>query len=127
MRPCSDCPFMKSSPLDGSPDWLRDVLEHHTQNKFFRHTCHKTDPKADGYVNGEAKECRGHIQMQLNEWEHRPGRGGAYGSITEMAKAYLNKWGIKLPPGARLIHVNRQPVKEENNGRFSSGVSIHTR
>lgn len=109
MKTCGDCPFMKSSPLVGSPDWLRDVLEFHTNNKYFEHTCHKTDPNADGYVGGKKKkECKGHLLMMMNESDKTPGKSGVYDSIEQMAKTYLDKWGVHLPPSARLIHIRRR-------------------
>lgn len=107
MRPCGDCPFMKSSPLAGSPDWLRDILEYHVKDQYFEHTCHKTDPKADGYVGGKKRECKGHLFVIMNEHDKTPGKSGVYDSIEQMAKTYMDHWGVKLPPGARLVHISR--------------------
>ncbi len=97
MKSCNDCPFMKSSPLAGSPEWLNDVLLHAKNNPTFTHTCHKTDPKADGY-NGskEVRECRGHVRMLMNGFDRTPGQGGVWESYLEMAIAYAKKWKINL-------------------------------
>lgn len=106
MKPCNDCPFIKKTTLNGSPDWLRDVLTFHQQDKFFQHTCHKTDSKAHGYVGGKKKECRGHLQMMFNEMDGTIGKGGVYDSIEQLAKAYFKHWGVELPEQARLKRVD---------------------
>ncbi len=98
---------MKSSPLAGSPDWLTDVLEFNLRNKYFEHTCHKTDPNADGYVGGKKRECKGHLTMIMNQGDKTPGRGGVYDSMEQLAKAYMAHWGVNLPHGARLVHLKR--------------------
>ncbi len=94
MKPCSDCPFMKSSPLQGAPEWLKDVMDIGLLHPSIRHSCHKTDPVADGF-NGRAKktrECSGHIRMMMNEMDKTPGRDGVYKSLQELAETYLRKW-----------------------------------
>lgn len=111
MKPCNNCPFMKSSPLDGAPDWLREVLELHAADEYFTHTCHKTDPNADGYSGkSKVRECAGHLTIMMNGFDNNPGKDGVYDSIEQMARSYLDKWGVKLPKGARLIHLNRGDV-----------------
>lgn len=92
MKPCNDCPFMKSSPLAGAPDWLTDVMKFHYSNKYFEHTCHKTDSNADGYIGGKKRECRGHLQMIMNESDGTPGQGGVYNNIKELCETYLRSW-----------------------------------
>ncbi|MGE0525866.1 MAG: hypothetical protein AB7G93_09650 [Bdellovibrionales bacterium] len=93
MKPCNECPFVKASPLDGSPDWLRDVFEFSRKDEYFYHTCHKTDPNADGFVGGKKKrECAGHLQMMFNEMEGTPGEGGVYESIDALIYTYLQHW-----------------------------------
>lgn len=93
MKPCSDCPFKISSPLGGSPDWLKDVMSLSIIDKYFRHTCHKTDPKADGYSGAKkVTECAGHVQMLVNDIEGNPGAGGVYISKMDMAEKYLRHW-----------------------------------
>jgi hypothetical protein len=112
MSACSNCPFKKSTALIGSPDWLRDVFDMHTRDKFFHHTCHKTDPKADGYMGAKKKtECGGHIIMMINEQQNTPGRGGVYNSISELVETYLKHWlGEKkfksMQDQARLKHAS---------------------
>lgn len=108
MKACNDCPFMKSSPLSGAPDWLTDVLKMTAKDEYFRHTCHKTDPNADGY-NGAKKirECAGHLMMMMNVFDKTPGHGGVYDSIEQMARVYCDKWGVSIPPAARLVHLSQ--------------------
>lgn len=97
MNPCNTCPFLKKTPLEGAPDWLKDVIRLHKQDPFFNHTCHKTDPKADGYVGGKkVTSCAGHIQMIMNAVDGTPGHGGVYNSIAELAETYLAEWTREL-------------------------------
>lgn len=91
-KPCNDCPFMKSTPLVGAPDWLEDILFALQFKKKFEHSCHKTDPKADGYVKGQARQCMGHMTMIVNEIEGTPGKGGVYSSLKELIETYLRHW-----------------------------------
>lgn len=67
-------------------------MRHHYTNKYFQHTCHKTDPNADGYIGGKVRECRGHIQMMMNEWNKTPGRGGVYDKVPELIETYPRNW-----------------------------------
>lgn len=92
-KPCDDCPFVKKNPLNGSPEWLADVIKFMKANKYFTHTCHKTDPNADGY-NGSKKvvECAGHLRVLFNEMDGTPGKGGVYDSHMHMAETYLRSW-----------------------------------
>lgn len=92
MRPCADCPFLRSTPLVGSADWLQDVYIAHVKDPFFNHSCHKTDPNADGYVKGKRRECGGHQQMIMNERDETPGMGGVYNSVRELIETYLTHW-----------------------------------
>ena len=92
MKPCNDCPFYKKSPLVGSPDWLTDVFNGSLRRDGFKHTCHKTDPNADGYVGGKTRKCVGYLTMRMNEYDNTPGKGGVYRSIRELLAAYLKKW-----------------------------------
>lgn len=97
MKHCSDCPFVRKNPLNGSPEWLRDVLTLSEKNPYFTHTCHKTDPNADGFVGGsKVVECKGHLQIIFNEMDSTPSKGGVYNSIKEMGRAYLAHWQAEL-------------------------------
>lgn len=92
-KPCSDCPFIKATPLEGSPDWLRDVMEIGRINPFFTHSCHKTDPKADGFSGAKKQvECAGHISMIMNDVDKTPGKGGVYESRDQLIETYLTHW-----------------------------------
>ena len=109
-KPCNDCPFVKKTPLQGSPEWLKDVLKYHRENQFFTHSCHKTDPNADGY-NGAKKTvgCAGHFEMQVNLIDKTPGLNGVYESIEELTETYLVHWlGAEkvesMKAAARLKH-----------------------
>lgn len=93
MKACKDCPFKRSSELLGSPEWLTDVFKFSKQFEFFPHTCHKTDPKADGYKGAKkVRECAGHVQMLMNKCDGTPGRGGVYNDLQELIEIYLVHW-----------------------------------
>lgn len=64
-RACNTCPFRKNCKTIGAADWLSDVVRGLIHGNF-HHSCHKTDPKADGYVgHKEGKEsiCMGIVGM----------------------------------------------------------------
>lgn len=92
MKVCSDCPFKVKSPLVGSPDWLKDVFECYQKNPFFQHSCHKTDPKADGFKGGKQKDCKGWAQMMFNEIDKSSGRNGVYKNVNHLMTTYLEHW-----------------------------------
>lgn len=64
--PCSDCPFKRSSPLHSG---VRESLPHYKEKIAegrFGHTCHKTDPRSDGYTDeyhGQVQHCVGVLGM----------------------------------------------------------------
>lgn len=92
-KPCNDCPFKKSSPLVGAPDWVKDVAVRNLEDEYFSHSCHKTDPKADGFVGGQKViECAGRLRMLFNEMDGTPGKGGVYESIHALVKRYYQHW-----------------------------------
>lgn len=63
---CKTCPFRKKAKIIGSREYLIDVfgLLYHGSLK---HSCHRTDPKADGYVGGETKQCLGILKVADND------------------------------------------------------------
>ncbi len=65
-KPCADCPFKKSTPFhDGVGSSLPDLYEG-VEKGLITHTCHKTDPRSDGYednYNGQVQQCAGFIVM----------------------------------------------------------------
>lgn len=117
MKPCNDCPFLKSSPLQGAPDWLEDVMKHHHADPYFTHSCHKTDPRADGFVGGKkSRECAGHLMMIINDNDGTPGKGGVYRSIEELIERYLVKWlGRKKFEKMKLKSLHRNLSKERES------------
>lgn len=65
MKPCNSCPFRKNTKNFGSPEWLIDVMRG-IKKKNISYSCHKTDPKADGYVGhkeGKDSVCMGIVGM----------------------------------------------------------------
>ena len=75
LSPCNDCPFKKNAPFHNGivkdlPQYIKDM-----DKGEFAHTCHKTDPRADGYKEGYAERpqhCVGAIHMLKLE-EIQPG------------------------------------------------------
>ena len=93
MKPCGDCPFVKKTPLDGAPDWVTEVINLDRENPYFHHSCHKTDPNADGYKGAKKKtHCSGHMQMMFNSIDGTPGKGGVYESIVHLGLAYAEHY-----------------------------------
>lgn len=94
MKPCNDCPFIVKTPLAGSPDWALDVLlRYKTQSLGFKHTCHKTDPVADGFVGGKAvRQCAGFARIKTNEAAGIQVFKDAYPTIMAMLNRYVEHW-----------------------------------
>lgn len=62
-KPCSTCPFREGTTNYGAIDWLQDVMIGIKSGQM-THTCHKTDPAADGYVRGDqVQHCSGYLGM----------------------------------------------------------------
>lgn len=57
-KPCNTCPFLRDTKNIGTREWLIDVFRILFHGSL-RHTCHKTDRNADGYVGGSSKMCVG--------------------------------------------------------------------
>ena len=65
MKPCRTCPFLENSENYGNSDWFIDVCEQ-LEKEQLTHSCHRTDPRADGYVNhkdGKDSICWGAVGM----------------------------------------------------------------
>lgn len=88
-RPCSTCPFRKNAKEVGAGDWLLDVLKMFF-NRAAKHTCHKTDPKADLYRSGNPKACVGFDQMRMNVRLN----GNAYPDVFKTLRDFMVFHGI---------------------------------
>lgn len=68
--PCADCPFKKTTPFhDGVGASLPELYEGIVDKKTVVHTCHKTDPRSDGYEDnyqGQIQQCAGFTIMLRN-------------------------------------------------------------
>jgi hypothetical protein len=66
--PCNDCPFLKSTPChDGIASDLPTLLKHEDHGNY-AHSCHKTHPGADGWVEtyqGPVQHCAGFTIMKI--------------------------------------------------------------
>lgn len=108
-KPCDSCPFRSDIPLDGAPDWALDVLRGIRRGNL-AHSCHKTDPKADGYRGtSKTQHCMGFLGLMKNigqisgseamlamvrgelDWDKIPTEG-IWKSVDEMLLAYLCKY-----------------------------------
>lgn len=109
-KPCETCPFRKDIPLDGAPDWALDVLKGFVRGAL-SHSCHKTDPNADGFKGGKRKQhCIGILGVMKNmgnicisgeaahalvtgelDWDKVPTEN-CWKDIREMAGAYVEKY-----------------------------------
>jgi len=68
MKPCNTCPFLTDSTNFGCREWVIDVARLYVHGKTEAHTCHKTDPNADGYVKGDGeKKCDGIKMIGIND------------------------------------------------------------
>lgn len=103
---CRTCPFRSDIPLVGRGDWLLDVIKgFKTEN--LSHSCHATDPAADGYLGARKKQhCIGILGMMKNmdtcisqdaihalvegslDWEKVPTKN-IWKDLNEMARAYV--------------------------------------
>lgn len=108
-QPCSDCPFRRSvKPRKDMAEDLEPAWGKIERGEFL-HSCHKTDPDADGYmstVNGKLQHCAGAIMMLKKEgpeghqiaWRHFKNDIEAIGEhpdvfngLVDMIKHY-DKW-----------------------------------
>lgn len=64
-RPCGNCPFRSDRTdilEDASPDWAEETLQILSDPYLSGHSCHKTDPTADGFnpdYKGPTEHCAG--------------------------------------------------------------------
>jgi len=108
-KPCDSCPFLKTVPLDGAPDWALDVARGFWA-KSITHSCHKSDPNADGFVGVKrTQHCIGILGVMKNtgniysqdavralvtgelDWDKVPTES-CWDSPKQMMAAYLNKY-----------------------------------
>lgn len=92
-RACNNCPFRRSTPHHEGV--ATDLVSLHGQIEKggFLHSCHKTDPRSDGFVvgyTGPVSHCAGSILMLKNM-----GPGYIQGS---MLLKHVRKYMKKLKP-----------------------------
>ena len=63
--PCSDCPYRRNSPAhEGIAKNLPFVISQLMTDQAVAHSCHKTDPRADGFkpgYEGDVQHCAGFL------------------------------------------------------------------
>lgn len=67
--PCDDCPFKKTTPLHSGVMSDLPMYDKQLKEGGFAHTCHKTDSRADGYIeqyDGQVQHCYGALTMFNN-------------------------------------------------------------
>lgn len=130
-KPCDSCPFRSDIPLIGAPDWAMDVLQG-IRSGNLAHSCHKTDPKADGFKNTKkTQHCMGFLGLMKNmgefggsdtivamvrgdlNWDAVPTEG-LWKSTEEMMLAYLCKYrdeGLLSPHLVAEVN-KRMPIRK---------------
>jgi hypothetical protein len=94
VKPCSTCPFVIGSTNHGSPDWLKDVLGLAIHNKG-KHTCHRSDPKADGYIKGQPIDCSGFEMLKVNNDVGVYVNKNVFRNFREFFISYLERYKIE--------------------------------
>lgn len=74
-RPCNDCPFKKKAKYHEGV--LQALPNYHAGMEMgnFGHSCHKTDPRSDGFnegFKGKAKHCMGAIALMAKDKDIQP-------------------------------------------------------
>lgn len=109
-EPCSDCPFKIDAKWHSGVFESLESYHSRMERGEFAHTCHKTDPRSDGYSKahiGPIEHCAGalilcesdeSIQGQLpailalKEGKYDPSKlnmdSGAFKKVTDMIKHY---------------------------------------
>lgn len=67
--PCSDCPFGKNAPFHSGIIADLEKLLYGLAKGDIIHTCHKTDPRADGFIatSKNVQHCGGLLQMMARD------------------------------------------------------------
>ena len=107
--PCDDCPFKRTTPLHSGV--YSSLLDYHNNlmNRIMAHTCHKTDPRADGYVESyqnKPQHCFGALVMFHNMEK-------SCGEESETAEGYPATQGALLHAlinGVSLDNLNHPEV-----------------
>lgn len=116
IKPCSTCPFRKDTTNYGRLDYLQDLFFGVFIKGAINHTCHKTDPNADGYINHSVRKksvCWGFVsvclksgatienedatsEMAESEINHNMIDGSeTFDSIVEFFKHHLSLYGFE--------------------------------
>lgn len=134
-KPCDSCPFRSDIPLVGAPDWAHDVLTGIRRGNL-AHSCHKTDPKADGFKGTKKTyHCMGFLGLMKNmdqtpgsdavmamvrgqlDWDAIP-TDGVWKSMDEMMFAYLRKYrdeGLLSPEIAAMVDEKLKVQARQDN------------
>ena len=133
-KACDSCPFRSDIPLIGAPDWAHDVLKGIRRGNL-AHSCHKTDPKADGFKGTKkTQHCMGFLGLMKNmgevsgsdaiaamvrgdlDWDKIPTEG-IWKSMDEMMLAYLKKYrdeGLLGPEMAAMVDARLKGESRED-------------
>src|SRR5262249_11379171 len=140
-KPCETCPFRSDIPLDGAPAWVNDILKGAGKGTL-QHSCHRSDPKADGYKGAKkTQHCIGYLGFLKNirgapsaevfmaalrgelDWNAVPTEG-IWKSMDEMMLAYLCKYrdeGLLSPDLVAKLESRLEREKEKKCERPKQG------
>ena len=94
MQKCKTCPFIKNTQNFGRADWLVDV-KRLFENHSLKHSCHVTDPQADGYINGQPRDCVGIKQLYINNCSEIHMFEDVFRNVKEFFKHHLKAYEVK--------------------------------
>jgi hypothetical protein len=98
-RACKDCPFRRSTPHHEGVASDLENLYGQIERGGFLHSCHKTDPRSDGYVEGykgPVSHCAGAMTLIKNMGpEHFQG---------SMLKREVRRYMDKLKPDPDIFN-----------------------
>lgn len=83
-RPCDDCPFRKNAPMHNGIIRALPEMAKAYKKKWLVHSCHKTDPRADGYtglVENKIQHCAGMMAMYKKEFDDVTYPAVLYGKV----------------------------------------------